>query len=450
MQTQLKVIAFTDQVGSTSKTAQRTHAEIDRVNREQQSLTVEIVQQCRGAILKDTGDGHMIEFRACSDAVWFGFIIQQRVNARNDAQTNDNLKFDLHVGIDFGEVIVLENGDIRGSAANRAARVSGISPAGEVYFTDKVTRELNPREFSFEKVDDLPPLKGVEGEVTIYRLINLLGETRSATTTNRISASERAPNPFVWRDGITRTEDFFGRDREQRTLRDYLRMRQNCQIVGPRRIGKTSLLRQIERIAPEWNKAAVVAYVDLQDARCHTLTGWLKRISRQFAWLAIAQSMADFAECVEAMIANGVHPVLCLDEFEMIPARRAEFTGDVLIALRSCGQQGMSIITASKKPLNELTMRGDPTSPFYNIFPRLPLGSFSKEDASDFVTVYHSGVPQFTSEEKEAILDFAQGHPLALQVACFHALEAKEGGEKLTAAMQRAADDMKNHLPDGW
>src|SRR5258708_1946512 len=118
MQTQLKVIAFTDQVGSTTKTTQRTHAEIDRVNREQQSLTVEIVQQCRGAILKDTGDGHMIEFLACSDAVRFGFIIQQRVKARNDAQTNDNLKFDLHVGIDFGEVIVLENGDIRGNAAN--------------------------------------------------------------------------------------------------------------------------------------------------------------------------------------------------------------------------------------------------------------------------------------------------------------------------------------------
>jgi len=437
MQTQLKVIAFTDQVGSTTKTAQRTHAEIDRVNREQQSLTVDVVQQCRGAILKDTGDGHMIEFRACSDAVRFGFILQQRVKARNDAQTNDNLKFDLHVGIDFGEALVLENGDLRANAANLAARVSAKSPAGEVYFTEKVMREINPREAVFADVGAMP-LKGVEGEVIIYRLINWLGEI------------ERAPNPFVWRDGITRAEDFFDRDKEQHTLRDYLRKRQNCQIVGPRRIGKTSLLRQIERIAPEWNSTAVVAYMDLQDARCFTLSGWLKRISQQFKWPAVAQSMADVAESVEAMLANGVHPVLCLDEFEEMTTRRAEFTGDVLKALRACGQQGMSVITASKKPLSQLTEPDDLSSSFYNTFPTLRLGAFSKVDASDFVTVHRSGVPQFTPEEKEAIPDFAKGHPLALQVACFHVLEAKASGEKLAVAVQRAAEDMKNHLPDSW
>jgi len=437
MQTQLKVIAFTDQVGSTTKTAQRTHAEIDRVNRDQQSLTVEIVQQCRGAILKDTGDGHMIEFLACSDAVRFGFIIQQRVKARNDAQTNDNLKFDLHVGIDFGEAIVLETGDLRANAANLAARVSGISPAGEIYFTEKIMTELNPREVELVKVGAVK-LKGVAKKVAIYRLVNWLGTI------------ERAPNPFVWRDGITSAADFFDRDNEQRRLRDYLRQRQNCQIVGPRRIGKTSLLRQIERAAPEWNKAAVVAYMDLQDARCFTLSGWLKRISQQFAWPATAQSLADVAESVEAMLANGVHPVLCLDEFELITARRAEFTGDFLLALRSCGQQGMAIITASKKPLSQLTEPDDLTSSFYNTFPTLRLGVFSIEDASDFVTLHRSGVPQFTPEEKEAIQEFAKGRPLALQVACFQALEAKESGEKLTAAMQRAADDMKNHLPESW
>src|SRR5262249_38306693 len=66
--------------------------------------------------------------------------------------------------------------------------------------------------------------------------------------------------PFSWRTGITNGEAFFDRDKEQHTLRKYLRDRQSCQIVGPRRIGKSSLLRRIERIAPHWEDGALVAY----------------------------------------------------------------------------------------------------------------------------------------------------------------------------------------------
>ena len=109
MTVQLKVIMFTDQVDSTSSMAKRLPDEIKQVDREQKGLTAEAVRECHGAILKDTGDGHMIEFRACSDAVLCGFVIQQRVKARNEAQTNEPLKFNLHVGIEFGEAVVLDN-----------------------------------------------------------------------------------------------------------------------------------------------------------------------------------------------------------------------------------------------------------------------------------------------------------------------------------------------------
>ena len=85
MPTALKVVMFTDQVKSTLHTARRTSAEIAQVNR---------------------------------------------------AQTDDRLQFELHIGIDFGEVLVLQNGDLRGNAANRAARVCAECPPAEVYFTE--------------------------------------------------------------------------------------------------------------------------------------------------------------------------------------------------------------------------------------------------------------------------------------------------------------------------
>jgi class 3 adenylate cyclase len=438
MSTELKIVMFTDQVSSTRNMSARTPAEIKQVAREQDDLTADVVKQCRGTILKDTGDGHFIEFISCTDAVRCGFLLQRRVRERNEAQSNEQLRFDLHVGIDFGEAVVLLNGDLRANPANLAARVCNVCPAGEVYFTEKVMRELNAREARVEHVEvSADKLKGIEGEVNIYRLVEWPGPIEST------------PNPFIWRAGITNAEDFFDREREQRTIRDYLRGRQNCQLVGPRRIGKTSLLLHVERHATEWEQSAQVAYMDLQDPRCYTLRGWLAYAARQFGWTPAPTSLVEFAEATEKTLADGRHPVLCLDEFEHLTKRHEEFTHDFFIMLRSCGQRGLSIVTSSQHPLHELTDTSDPTSPFYNTFPLLRLGPFSPNDASDFLNLYRPGVPPFKPEERTAILDFAKGHPLDLQIACFHALEAKRNGEDLFAAMQKAADDMRSHLPNG-
>jgi class 3 adenylate cyclase len=226
--TQLKVVMFTDQVNSTANMTGRTPDEIIIVTREQNNLTAKAVSRCHGVMLKDTGDGHMIEFNACSDAVRCGYLIQLYVKERNRSQSNERLKFELHVGIDFGEAVVLDNGDLRANAANMAARVSAKGPEGEVYFTEKVMGELSPREASVAPIGRLK-VEGFEKKVGIFRLKDWLG------------AVESSPNPFIWRDGITRDEDFFGREYELGRLRNFISKRQNCQVVGSRRIGKTSL-----------------------------------------------------------------------------------------------------------------------------------------------------------------------------------------------------------------
>lgn len=438
MSTELKVVMFTDQVSSTRNMARRTPAEIKQVARAQDNLTAEAVKRCRGTILKDTGDGNFIEFPSCTDAVRCGFLLQRRVVERNESQTNERLRFDLHVGLDFGEAVVLPNGDLRANTANLAARVCSVCPAGEVYFTEKVMRELNPREARVEKVEVEPDkLKGVEGQVNVYRLVEWLGPVEST------------PNPFIWRAGITRPEDFFEREGEQRTLRAYLNGRQNCQVVGPRRVGKTSLLRHVEHQASEWEGSAAAAYLDMQDPRCYTLAGWLALAARQFGWAAAPRGLAEFAERAEQTLTDGRRPVLCLDEFEQLTRRREEFTPDFFLTLRSCGQKGMSIVTASRRPLHELTDEHDPTSPFYNTFPLLRLGPLRPAEAADFVNLYRPGTHPFTNDERREILEFAAGHPLALQVACFHVLEAKKSGDSLIAAIRQAADDVEALLPAG-
>lgn len=434
MSAEMKVIMVTDQVGFTPATARRTPAEIERIAREQDELTRETVREHGGTVLKDSGDGAFIEFPSCSDAVRCGFVLQQRVKARSERQSKALLRFELHVGIDVGEVVVLPNADLRGNAANVAARVCAQCPPGEVYLTARVASELHPREARVTEVGTLE-LKGVSGGVTVHRLVEWLG------------AIESAASPFVWRKGITEPSAFFDRERELKTIRAYLHARQNCQLVGPRRIGKTSLLRQVQHLAGKWEETVAVAYLDLQDPRCFTLSGCLEQASGQFGWATPARSLAELAEGVDTMLSRGGRPVLCLDEFDEMRRRPGEFTRDVFMALRASGQRGMAVLTTSQQLLSTLTDPKDPSSPFYNTFPVVQVGPFSSENADDFLALYRPGVPPFEAEEQTAILEFAKGHPLALQVACLHVLQAKEGGEPPVAALQRAAGEMAAYLP---
>lgn len=253
------------------------------------------------------------------------------------------------------------------------------------------------------------------------------------------------PNPFTWRKGITAADAFFNRENEQLTLRDLIHTRQNCQIVGPRRIGKTSLLLEVERALHNWEEKAVIAYIDLHDARCYTLLGWLGRVSKKLSWAKPAMSLPEFNERIEEMVSRNVLPVLCLDEFEEFTMRRDHFNRDFFMNLRHSGNQGMAIITASQKHLNELTEPDDPTSPFYNTFPLLKLGPLGKEDLNDFLSLLRPNIPPFEPAEKEAIRAFSKGYPLALQVACFHVVNCKRSGVPLARAMEQAMEDLKSY-----
>jgi hypothetical protein len=250
-----------------------------------------------------------------------------------------------------------------------------------------------------------------------------------------------AVNPFSVRGGIRQEDAFFNRAAELSMLRDYVRGRQNCQIVGPRRIGKSSLLLHVERRCAEWCPSANVAYIDLQDPRCYTLKGWLKEVGEGLRLPHIPRSLADLMEVVEDALAGGAQPILCLDEFGEMARRPKAFPREVFLTLRACGQRGMSILTAAPQRLSALTDPRDDTSPFFNTFPILPLRAFAPSEARAFTELKRPGAPEFTERERERILEFAQGLPLALQAACYHVLAARRSSEDIGAALGRAAED---------
>src|SRR5215471_9274739 len=82
----------------------------------------------RGRIVKNTGDGMLVEFASLVDAVRCGVAIQRELALRNaDVPTEERIEF--RVGINLGDVIVEEH-DIFGDGVNVAARLEALAEPG--------------------------------------------------------------------------------------------------------------------------------------------------------------------------------------------------------------------------------------------------------------------------------------------------------------------------------
>jgi hypothetical protein len=236
------------------------------------------------------------------------------------------------------------------------------------------------------------------------------------------------PNPYKPGGMVTDPEVFFGRREELRTLRTRLAQRQSTSVVGMRRIGKSSLLYHLvqQPELPTDRRCALVS-LDLQDARCHTAAGFL---GHALNWLnaqcgsaydfSRVTSLTGFADAVDHFAADGVHPVLCLDEFEEFTRRTDQFNDDFFETLRSLAQAGkLAFVTASQRPLEDLTHEGNLTSPFYNIFIQVDLGLLEPEAAEELARVpfERTGI-MTTSADRALALELGGRHPFYLQMSC--------------------------------
>src|SRR6266404_4947658 len=88
------------------------------------------IAQHRGRIVKNTGDGMLVEFPSVVDAVRCAVAIQGEMAGRNaDVPTDGRIEF--RIGINLGDVIV-EAGDIFGDGVNVAARLEALAEPGGI------------------------------------------------------------------------------------------------------------------------------------------------------------------------------------------------------------------------------------------------------------------------------------------------------------------------------
>lgn len=98
------------------------------------------IREYRGRIVKNTGDGALVEFGSVVDAVRCALEVQRLMLARN-ANLPQSSRIEWRIGVNLGDVIVAPD-DIYGHGVNLAARLEGLAPPGGVCISAEAWRHV--------------------------------------------------------------------------------------------------------------------------------------------------------------------------------------------------------------------------------------------------------------------------------------------------------------------
>jgi adenylate cyclase len=114
----------------------------------------------QGRLIKTTGDGFLAEFASPIAALKCALAIQQR------PAESDGLR--LRIGLNLGDVIIEEGGDVLGEGVNIAARLEGLAEPGGILISGKIYGEVDGKvEAIFEDLGE-QKLKNIAKPVRSY------------------------------------------------------------------------------------------------------------------------------------------------------------------------------------------------------------------------------------------------------------------------------------------
>jgi class 3 adenylate cyclase len=117
-----------------------THARLQAHLRE---LVDPKIEEHRGRIVKNTGDGLLAEFPSVVDAVRCAVEVQRGMVDRN-AETPEDERIRLRIGVNLGDVIV-EQHDIFGDGVNVAARLEALAEPGGISISRMVRDQIRDK-----------------------------------------------------------------------------------------------------------------------------------------------------------------------------------------------------------------------------------------------------------------------------------------------------------------
>jgi adenylate cyclase len=126
------------------------------------------IAEHRGRVVKNTGDGMLVEFSSVVGALRCALEVQRGMAARN-ADVPQDKRTEFRVGINVGDIIIEEN-DIYGDGVNIAARLETLALPGGVSVSARVQEDARSKlDLAFEDTGE-HQLKNIAWPVRVYRV----------------------------------------------------------------------------------------------------------------------------------------------------------------------------------------------------------------------------------------------------------------------------------------
>jgi adenylate cyclase len=177
------------------------------------------ITKCRGRIIKTTGDGMLVEFQSVTEALTCAIDFQERMARRNrDMPAARALLF--RIGLNLGDVIVEEDGDIFGDGVNVAARLETIAEPGGICISAAVRDQVGDRlKVGFADLGD-QQVKNITRPIRAYKV---LIDAQSSGAGHAAPGSSHAASTSAKKPSIAVLPfDNMSRDREQEFFVDGL------------------------------------------------------------------------------------------------------------------------------------------------------------------------------------------------------------------------------------
>lgn len=161
-----RTIVFTDMVDSTARLDELGDEAGMETMREHNRIVRRLLDDHRGRVVKNTGDGFMLVFNSTSDAIRFSISFQQELTRYSLDNPLNALR--VRIGINAGEP-VSEDGDLYGIAVNVAARLCDRAGTGEILTSAAVAGLTMGKGFKFSDAGEIQ-LKGVSRPFLAHRI----------------------------------------------------------------------------------------------------------------------------------------------------------------------------------------------------------------------------------------------------------------------------------------
>lgn len=168
MQRRLTAILSADVAGYSRLMGDDEEGTLARFKLHRRELVDVTIAKHSGRVVKNLGDGMLIEFASIVDGVRCALAIQRGMAERN-ATVPQAKRMEFRIGAHVGD-IVIEDGDIFGDGVNIATRVQSIAEPGSVCISDDAYRQLRGKlDAAFEDKGN-QHLKNIASPVRVYSI----------------------------------------------------------------------------------------------------------------------------------------------------------------------------------------------------------------------------------------------------------------------------------------